>query len=48
MLRIKLVVQAVLGSPHVSALRAEADGWHRRLGLFSEVIACVITLIACS
>ena len=34
----QLVVQSVLGSPHVSALRAEADGWANKLRLFSDTL----------
>ena len=32
----QLVVQGVLASPHVAAIRHAADGWSRRLNTFSE------------
>ena len=34
----QLVMQTVMGSPYVTALRAEAEGWHKKLQLFSDVL----------
>lgn len=34
----QLVMQSILGSPHVTALRAEAEEWGHKLALFSDVL----------
>ena len=34
----QLVMQSVMGSPYVTALRHEAETWHKKLQLFSDVL----------
>jgi dynein heavy chain len=34
----QLVMQSVMGSPYVTALRSDAEAWHKKLQLFSDVL----------